>query len=255
MARIRGIYETQGKAREFNRWGLSLGRGCVHGCVYCWVPRILRMPREEFHARFEPKDEKALLEAVRRDAVRLLNACGGDPEPVLMCFSCDPMQPGAWPLAYRVAVTLNNFSVPAAILTKAGPVPPGFFPEFARNPRNEFAVTLTLDNEQDSRRWEPRAGLPQSRIDNLLKACSAGARTWASLEPVIEPAQTLTLARMAAPFVTHFKAGTLNYHPHADKVSREYGWGRFLAEIEELADREGVGLVVKESLRKAVGRE
>lgn len=253
---MRGIYETTGRAREFSRWALSLGRGCVHGCVYCYVPRSQHITPAAFHCRFEPKDIEALLEAVRQDAGKLFGQGHlGDPGTVLLCFSCDPLQPGARELAREVVNALSDFDVPATILTKAGEVSLSLLSVLSRRRANEFAVTLTLDNEKDSRAWEPGAGLPTERLAALRTAANMGVKTWASLEPVIEPKQTLRLLEQAAPFVEHFKVGTLNYHPHAAQIAREYGWARFLVEIEELAAKLGRRLVVKQSLRKAAGRE
>lgn len=36
------IYEPQGAAREYSPLALNYVRGCDHGCVYCYVPKMMK---------------------------------------------------------------------------------------------------------------------------------------------------------------------------------------------------------------------
>jgi DNA repair photolyase len=47
-------------------------------------------------------------------------------------------------------------------------------------PSDWFGVTLTFDNDTDSRKWEPGAALPGDRIAALKEAHNRGIRTWVS---------------------------------------------------------------------------
>jgi DNA repair photolyase len=42
------IYETKGRAREFNELALNLFTGCGHQCKYCYGADVLHINREQF---------------------------------------------------------------------------------------------------------------------------------------------------------------------------------------------------------------
>ena len=44
-------------------------------------------------------------------------------------------------------------------------------------PNDKFGVTLTFDNPEDSRKWEPAAALPADRIAALKEAHNRGIQT------------------------------------------------------------------------------
>ncbi|GAI57641.1 unnamed protein product, partial [marine sediment metagenome] len=48
----------------------------------------------------------------------------------------------------------------------------------------------------------------------------------ASIE-VIYPEATLELIKLTAPFVDHYKVGTLNYHPHGKTID----WHKFAKDV------------------------
>ena len=37
-----GIYEPSGAAREYSPLALNYIKGCDHGCLYCYVPKIMK---------------------------------------------------------------------------------------------------------------------------------------------------------------------------------------------------------------------
>jgi DNA repair photolyase len=72
------------------------------------------------------------------------------------------------------------------------------------SPNDAFGVTLTFDNDADSRHWEPGAALPAYRIASLKEAHRRNIRTWISMESVIYPQQTMHLIEMSNEFVDCF---------------------------------------------------
>ena len=42
------IYAPKGQAGEYSPLAVNPYPGCGHGCSYCYVPRMLKMPRVEF---------------------------------------------------------------------------------------------------------------------------------------------------------------------------------------------------------------
>ena len=98
-------------------------------------------------------------------------------------------------------------------------------------PDDWFGVTLTFDNDDDSKKWEPGAALPGDRIDALKEAHTQGINTWVSCEPVIDPDQTLRLIESTYESVDFFWVGKLNHHP---EIEARVDWSKFRHDVEEL---------------------
>ena len=75
-------------------------------------------------------------------------------------------------------------------------------------PSDWFVVTLTFCDPDDSKRYEPGASLPKDRIKALEEAHRRGIQTWVSMEPVLDPDQTLHLIEITHEFVDHFRVGS-----------------------------------------------
>jgi DNA repair photolyase len=74
-----------------------------------------------------------------------------------------------------------------------------------------FGTTLTLLTETDTATWEPNATYGRERIEALRYAALKGIRTWASIEPVIYPQQSLEMIRQAIPYCQEFRIGKFNH--------------------------------------------
>jgi len=234
--RLQAIYQPKGRAAEYAKWAVNLYSGCTHGCVYCYAPLAMHRDRATFHAR--RTDRNRIIEAIEHDAGILMR--DGVADPILLCFSCDPYQPGA-ELTRAALATLCAHGLHFTVLTK-GELAWCDFNVYG--PGDSFGVTLTLDNDRDSAAWEPGAATPGVRIGNLFLAHRQGIRTWASLEPVIYPEQTLALIDRTHEFVDHYKVGRLNYHPHAATID----WPKFLRDVTEKLDLYGASYYIKQDL-------
>lgn len=137
------------------------------------------------------------------------------------------------------------------ILTKGGMLAAKDFDLY--RPNDAFGVTLTFDNDADSRHWEPEAALPADRIASLKEAHRRNIRTWVSMEPVIYPEQTMHLTEMTNEFVDCFWVGKLNHYPVREA---KIDWPRFRAEAEALLQRcgkqPGTGYGLKHQLIEAI---
>lgn len=236
------IYEPRGKAREYSPLALNLYAGCAHGCEYCFAPAATFKKREVF-AR--PRARVGIIKQVQKDAVRL----HGDPRQVLLSFTTDPYQPieAEEGLTRQALKILKENNISATILTKGGLRATKDFDILANMPGSEFAVTLTTDNEEESRRWEPGAALPSERIKSLKLAKGAELRTWISFEPVINPDAVFRMIEQTYTFVDFYKVGKLNYHPFA----KEIDWKKFgLSVIQKLKDFECDYLIKKDLMRE-----
>jgi len=77
-------------------------------------------------------------------------------------------------------------------------------------------------DEERSRITEPNAAAPANRMQAIIEAHYAGIETWVSLEPVIDPEDSLALIELTHDYVDHYKIGKLN-HKTTDINWRKFG--------------------------------
>jgi DNA repair photolyase len=248
------IYEPKGKAFEYGALALNLYTGCSHGCAYCYVPIATRVSQYDFR---QPVPRPIAVKILDREIEK--HAFLSIPLPsVFLCFTCDPYQHLDQDLRITRAIIekLNRSGLGVNILTKAGHRSVCDFDLLAEWPdRNSYGATLTFFKDTFSRIWEPGAALPAERLAALEEAHARRIPTWASLEPVIDPEQTLELIRLAAPYVDVFKVGKWNHdHPSrrppsttwsADKID----WTAFARDAVALLESLGKKYYIKEDLR------
>lgn len=235
------IYEPKGRAGEYAPLAVNLYRGCGHGCIYCYAPDTLRTDREEFK-NAEPR--KDIITRLQKDLPKAV--ADGAKGNVLLCFTCDPYQPinDIHQLTRHAIIILHGHGFNITILTKGGM---RAFPDFdLYQPGDEFATTLTFLDEAKSRKWEPYAALPYDRINIIKKAYAMGIKTWVSLEPVIEPIETLEIIHRTHDFVDLYKVGTLNNHPYADTID----WPKFAKDAIAILEGYRCQYYIKKDLRR-----
>jgi DNA repair photolyase len=214
------IYETKGRAREFNELAINLFTGCDHACVYCYGADVLHTDKAKFVN--EPK-ERVTDTDVFNNAKEWV--ARGETRRVLLCFITDPYQKceQATQLTRKCIMRLHEVGLNVIILTKGGNRSIRDFDLLTS--KDAYATTLTLTDDTQSLKWESGAGLPMERINALKEAHKRGIETWVSFEPVIYPTETMKLVQLTKDFVDHYKVGTMNYHPQGKNTNwREYGW-------------------------------
>lgn len=238
MAKI--IYEPKGKAKEYCDLAVNLYKGCSHKCIYCYAPSATFTNREEFNNHQEPR--KNIIEELRVDAQNNQ----GNGEHILLSFTSDAYQHLDQELQLtRQAIKIlkgNGYNI--VILTKAGKRAER---DFDLLDGNDFVgATLTCDNEEDSKKWEPGAAIPKERIEMLKNAKEKGLGTWASMEPVMYPEQSLNLIDLTYEFVDLFKVGKLNYHKKANEID----WNKFTYEAIDKLKKYNKRYYIKKDLRE-----
>lgn len=237
------IYEPKGKAREYGELALNLYKGCAHGCTYCYAPAATRTGLEVFK---DPKPRPDVIMNLEKELKKGQYAG----KEVFLCFSCDPYQPvdNIHQLTRQAIKLLHTHEVKVRILTKAGHRGTRDFDLLnARPDLSYYGATLTFTSGQDARLFEPDGALPRDRINALELAHDRGIPTWASLEPVIDPEQTLEIIRLTHPFVDTYKVGRWNY----DKRAAAIDWPKFREEVVALLDSLGKDYYIKKDLREA----
>ena len=233
------VYKPKGKAGEYADLAANLYTGCSHGCLYCYAPRMLHRDRETFHAKVEPR--ASILDKLKKEAHMHRG------KEVFLCFTCDPYcdEDSAHRLTRKAITILHDNGVAVNILTKGGIRAMRDFDLLRANPHlSRIGTTLTFANSHDTLAWEPRASHPIERVQMLREAKANGIATWASLEPVIDPEQTLSLIRQTASFVDHYKVGRWNYDARANDID----WADFLQRTIELFKECGASYYIKKDL-------
>jgi DNA repair photolyase len=146
---------------------------------------------------------------------------------------------------------LNRYNAPVAVLSKGGnkmlrdiDVFKGF------NGRIAVGSTLTFFDEDKSREWESGAALPAGRLEALKQIHQSGVRTFASFEPVVEPAESLKLIEQTLrdDSVDYYKIGKLNNYKG---LAQNMDWGRFLSSALSLLRPARKQVYIKRDLRDA----
>jgi len=247
---MKAIYTPRGRAYEYSPLACNLYAGCIHGCRYCYAPACLRRDRAKFHAATTSRP--GILQNLLADLFAGRHGTGPDPkQQVLLCFTSDPYQPHEVHAGNGASITrqalelLRTAGQPFQVLTKGGMRAAADFDLYG--PKDAFATTLTFDDEQTSREWEPLAASPQDRIEAIREAKKAGITTWVSFEPVLDEAQVLYLLSVTYPWVDLYKVGKCS-----GPWSTVTDWAAFGHRIEAELKRLGKPYYLKEDLRRAM---
>lgn len=236
------IYHPSGSAGEYAEKGyaVNLFRGCTHGCRYCYVPQFTHQSREAFHAHCDPAPD--VLARLKADMKRV----GVLSEPIFLCFTTDPYCVDAPEGITRKAIEIILESGNRVnILTKGGTRACADFDLLASVPGNKIGATLTFFWRGSQREWEPKASTPNDRHVMLRKAHELGIETWASIEPVIFPEESILIMDAAIPYVDEFKIGRWNHDPQAKAID----WKGFANRARDLMEKHGKRYMFKAELR------
>jgi DNA repair photolyase len=233
------IYQPAGKAFEYGELALNLYNGCDHGCTYCYVPDVRQCTKEEFN---KPRVRAIKEKDLDRELLQLTKG-----SVVFLCFMCDPYQhlDAELQITRRIIQKLHAAGMSVTILTKAGLASDRDFDLLSAHPdQSNYGATLTFFDDALSRLWEQGAALPCERLEALTRAHSLGIPTWASLEPVIDPKQSLELIRMSHEFVDVYKVGKWNHNQRAAAID----WRSFAKQAVSLLDSLGNKYYIKKDL-------
>lgn len=236
------IYEPKGKAREYSPLAVNLYSGCGHKCSYCYVPRVLKITRSQFDNEVKARED--ILKKLESSCRTHKNS----KDQVFMSFTTDPYNPidEEMQLTREALKLFYKYQIPVSILTKSGTKALrdlDIFKMFGSNIK--VGTSLTYDNAEDTKNKEAGAALPEERIQMLGKLWFAGIRTWISLEPIIEPEQTLNLLNMALPYVNEIQIGKLA------NDNRKFDWNNFLQKAVNRMRELHKPFYIKETLRQA----
>lgn len=143
-----------------------------------------------------------------------------------------------------------EYGAPVAILTKGGNRCLKDLDLFKRfGSRIAVGATLTFLDEFKSSEWEPGAASPQERLEVLKILHDNGIKTFASMEPTIEPLESLKLMEktLLDDSVDHYKIGKLNNFRGLDK---NIDWAKYLQDCLDLLRPLNKQIYIKKSLQQ-----
>jgi DNA repair photolyase len=262
---------------------VELWSGCDFGCRYClpvtrrWA-KLYPVPAGEGIAqvRVQPRTCDPLNVA---KLTALFGSQYGSLPPAFLCLRSDPYPAVEESLGFtrRAIALLHRYRIGVRVLTKSGTravrdfaarkgVPRGRLdkpltvdpaaltftdagpaegpaPELGSHPEDAFGATISFLDEEDSRRWEPRAAPAAERMAGLEEAHRRGIPTWANLMPVIDPEQTLECIRLTHAFVDLYSLGNLELVGRDLDIGADaapFDWAEFATEAVALCKSYGV---------------
>lgn len=241
------IYEPQGAAREYSPLALNYIKGCDHGCVYCYVPRMMkRFDAGYVHSNVYIKEEKELIKEITRSARKYRNSS----KQVFISFLTDPYSHfnKDTKLTRRVLEILLEHQIPVSILTKGALNVLEDLDVIKKfGPNIQVGGSLTFIKEETCRKWEKDSSHPLERLEALKILHAEGVRTWASMEPVIFPEESLEIMEVTKDYVDGYKIGKLNHFPNHEK---KFDWSQFLRDAVFTMRKNDELFYIKEDLLK-----
>lgn len=239
------IYEPQGAAREYSPLALNYVRGCDHGCVYCYVPLMMkRFDAGYVHSNVYMKEEDKLKKEI-------LSSCKkhkDSEKQVFLSFTTDPYSHfnNETKFTRWVLERLLEYNIPVSILSKGGKNVLQDLDVIKRFGKNaQVGGSLTFTNDKDSLKWEKNGALPKERFETLRILHNEGVRTWASMEPVIYPEQSLEIMELTSSYVDAYKIGKLN---HFKKHQDKFDWEKFLCDSVAIMRKHNKPFYIKKDL-------
>jgi len=219
------IYEPKGAALEYAPLAANLYTGCLHKCSYCYVPAATFKKADVFHASANPRE--GVIAALAKDAWELNTA--RDKRRILLCFACDPYPAGDSRTTRSAISALKAEKRPVSVLSKAGMRMTRDYDLLAQMD-SEVGISLVWMDDLKRQILEPGAAPVGERLEALRLAKVAGLKTWASVEPVVEPTEGLKAIEALLPLADMIKIGRWNHDARANGVD----WQAFVDQAKRI---------------------
>ncbi|MDX2081010.1 MAG: PA0069 family radical SAM protein [Terrimicrobiaceae bacterium] len=192
--RTQFLRETSGSIISRNdspdiSFGASLNpyRGCEHGCSYCYA-----RPYHEYLGFSSGLDFETRI-IVKTNAPKLLREMLSSPKWVPEVLGMSGVTDCYQPIEKRLELTraclevLAEFRNPVGVITKNHLVTRDIdlLTELSRHHACAVHISLTTLDPNVSRRMEPRAALPDHRLDAIQRLADAGIPTGVVLAPLV----------------------------------------------------------------------
>lgn len=204
----KAIYQPSGKAAEYSPWACNFFTGCSNNCDYCYckLGHLGRIWSKEPQLKKCFKDKEHAVKVFTRELFKNLPALRAT--GIFFSFTTDPMLASNSSLTYTAAIIANDHRVPVQILTKRADFVDDLGVEWLDSEYTAFGFTLTGSDE-----LEPGASSNQERIEAMRKLHDRGFKTFASIEPVINPLEAIDMIEETLDFCDLYKVGLISGKP------------------------------------------
>jgi DNA repair photolyase len=246
------IYEPKGAAREYSPLALNYIKGCDHGCKYCYVPNLMKRFDSSYdHSNVMIKNESQIINEIRLSAQKNKNS----EKQVFLSFLTDPYSKfnSKIGLTRKVLIILKENNIPVSILSKGGTrclSDIDIFKSFGEN--IQVGASLTLINDSDTKKWEKGSSMFEDRFEALKILHKNRIKTWASMEPVIDPDQSLEIMRITNKYVDAYKIGKMN---HLKNHEKNIDWTSFLNSSISIMRKFNKNFYIKKDLLEHKSKE
>lgn len=206
----KAIYNPTGKAGEYSRWACNFYTGCSNNCDYCYCKRGVLSSTWSDTAKLKKcfKDKDHALWIFKKELLAKLEELRQ--YGLFFTFTSDPLLEKTIDLTVRaVDICLAN-NVPVQLLTKRAYWLEGYMPFpflIKRDLKKLIAFGFTLTGV-DAR--EPGASPNGERIKAIAQLHAAGFKTFASIEPVIDFANSLDVIHRTLGVCDLYKIGLMS---------------------------------------------
>lgn len=205
---MKALYSPKGKAGEYALFACNFFNGCSNDCEYCYCKRgiLSHVWSNKPHLKKCFRNERHALEVFNKELDSILVS---HPEikkhGILFSFTTDPLLPETRFLTYKAAQSAGDKGVPVQILTKRADFVDDVKFWWFDTSLTAFGFTLTGVDCQ-----EPGASLNSERIEAMRELHDFGYKTFASIEPVIDPALSLNMINATKDFCDVYKVGLIS---------------------------------------------
>ncbi|MCX8181907.1 MAG: radical SAM protein [Candidatus Methanomethyliaceae archaeon] len=153
--------------------------GCMHGCLYCYVPDVMRNVMPDLKWGQEVFVKEKVLEILRLEVKKKI------PRVVGVSTATDPYQPieRELEITRKALIILSGAGFPVSIQTKSPLVTRDV--DLMMNKKFDVGFTITSTEREFQRKFEPGAPPPEERISALEAISSLGIKTWIFYGPII----------------------------------------------------------------------
>lgn len=239
MYKGKAIYQPTGKAGEYAAWACNFYVGCSNGCTYCYCKKgilagTMGQDKPQLKKCFQNKDHA--LDLFYREVDKNINEL--KKHGLFFSFTTDPMLPDTIQLTKYASDYAINRDIPVQILSKRTDWIERHVSYFLIDrPYYAFGFTLTGHDE-----LEPGASTNQERINAMIMLHSAGFKTFASIEPVIDFPSARNVIKATLGYCDLYKIGLM--------AGKKYDVVEAQTFVEWLNELEQPKIYLKQSLQK-----
>jgi DNA repair photolyase len=169
--------------------------GCYHGCVFCYVPRLMQLPRAEWGASVVVKRNAATVLA--REVRKLSRGL------VMISTATDPYQfvEGKYRITRHALEVLLRAQWPVSVLSRS-PLMARDLDLFSRFETIDVGMSVPTLDDRARALLEPWAPPIEARLRCLQTLAEAGLQTFVSFAPAYPPTGDETPDSIAAEFAS-----------------------------------------------------